>query len=72
MAPNVEAKLQQLLLGELKYTSGNLGLNMLIARLQKRVAEDSDCMAACIEELDAFAAKYPTLVSVDFDNIAAL
>ena len=72
MAPNVVAKLQQVLQGELKYTSGNLGLNMLIARLQKRVAEDPGCMDACVSELEEFANKYPTLVSEDFDNIAAL
>ena len=72
MAPNVQTKLEQLLRGELKYTSDNLGLNMLITRLQKKVAEDSDCMGECVHELEEFAGKYPTLVSADFDKIAAL
>ena len=56
----------------MKYTSGNLGLNMLISRLQRKVADDPGCMAACIKEIDDFAAKYPTVVSTDFDKIAAL
>lgn len=72
MAPNVSAKLQQILQGKLKYTSGNLGLNMLISRLQRKVADDPKSMPACIKEVDDFAAKYPAIIKADFDKIAAL
>ncbi|MBQ7605919.1 MAG: hypothetical protein IJU59_05495 [Firmicutes bacterium] len=72
MAPDVSSKLQQILQGKLKYTSANLGLNMLISRLQRKVADDPGCMAACIKEIDDFAIKYPTVVSADFSKIAAL
>ncbi|MBQ9459935.1 MAG: hypothetical protein IJU66_08405 [Oscillospiraceae bacterium] len=72
MAPNVSAKLQLILQGKLKYTSSNLGFNMLISRLQRKLAADPRCMPGCIKEIDDYAAKYPAIIRADFEKIAAL
>ena len=72
MAPNVQAKLEEVLKGKLKYTSANLGLNMLISRLQRRVEADPKTMAACVKEVDDFAKKYANVMGDDFAKIAAL
>lgn len=72
MAPDVQEKFQLILQRKLRYTSSNLGLNMLISRLQRKVANDPSCMEACIGEVDAFAEKFPMVVNADFAKIAAL
>ena len=72
MAPNVQTKFELLLQKKLKYTSANLGFNMLISKLQRKVASDPGSMEACIREVDDFAAKFPAVVNADFARIAAL
>ena len=72
MAPNVQAKLEEVIKGNLKYTSANLGLNMLLSRFQRRVAGDPQTMAACVKEVDDFAKKYTMVLNEDFPKIAAL
>ncbi len=72
MTPDIQEKFQLILQGKLKYTSANLGFNMLISKLQRRVASDPGCMDACLGEVDDFAAKFPMLVNADFAKIAAL
>ena len=72
MAPNVETKFQLILQKKLKYTSANLGFNMLISKLQRKLASDPGCMAECLKEADEFAAKFPAVVNADFARIAAL
>ena len=72
MAPNVQAKLEEILKGKIKYTSANLGLNMLISRLQRRVQTDPKTMATAIKEVDDFAKKYANVMGEEFAKIAAL
>lgn len=72
MAPNVQTKFQLILQKELKYTSANLGFNMLISKLQRKIASDPGCMNGCLKEIDDFAAKFPAVVNADFAKIAAL
>ena len=72
MAPNVQAKLEEVIKGNLKYTSANLGLNMLISRLQRKAAADPSNMAAYVKEVDDFAKKYSTVLNEDLPKIAAL
>ena len=72
MAPNVQTKFELILQKKLKYTSANLGFNMLISKLQRKVASDSESMPACLSEIDDFAAKFPAVVNADFAKIAAL
>ena len=72
MTEIVREKLEGILHGRLRYTSSNLAFNMMISKMQKRVQKDPQSMDACIEELEAFVAKFPIIKKVDFANIAAL
>ena len=72
METNIQNKIEAILSGRLKYTSSNLAFNMLISKLQKKVKADPGCIKACVEEVDAFVAKYPIVAKVDFINISAL
>lgn len=72
MDPTVREKLMRILKKELKYSSMNLAFNMLITKLQKRIAEDPGNMDSCMEEMEAFLAKYPIVAKVDLANIAVL
>ncbi len=72
MEPNVTVKFQQILQGDLKYTSSNLGLNMLITKMQKRVAEDPDSMDDCIMELTEFTTRFPIIAAIEYPKILAL
>lgn len=72
MDANTQAKVEKILKGELKYTSTNLALNMMISKLKKKLAADPDSMEMCMKEMDEFLAKYPIVSKVDLANIAAL
>ena len=67
-----QEKIEKLLRGEVKYTSSNLALNMLISKMQKKLQSDPQCMEACIKEMDEFMSKYPIVAKVDLANIVAL
>ncbi len=68
----VYEKIQKILLGELRYTSSNLALNMLISKMQKKVLDNPDSMESCMNEIKEFAARSPIIAKVDFANIAKL
>ena len=72
MDANVQEKVEKILRGELKYTSANLALNMMISKMQKRIKADPGSVEACLNEMDGFLAKYPIVAKVDLANIAAL
>ena len=72
MEAYAQEKVEKLLRGDVKYTSSNLALNMMISKLQKRVATDPGCMESCIQEMDEFLSKYPIVAKVDLANIAML
>ena len=65
-----QEKVEKLLRGEIKYTSSNLALNMLISKMQKRIQADPANMESCIKEMDEFLSKYPIVAKVDhFDTV---
>ena len=72
MEATVQEKIERILKGELKYSSSNLAFNMLITKMQKKLQADPGSMGSCMEEMDAFLAKYPIVAKVDLANIAAL
>ncbi|MBP5200180.1 MAG: hypothetical protein J6Z82_05980 [Schwartzia sp.] len=72
MAPNVQAKLEEIIKGNIKFFSPNLALNMLISRLQRKWEADPDSMPSCIKEMDDFMTRYATVLSDEFDKIASL
>ena len=72
MDANTQAKVEKIFKGELKYTSTNLALNMMISKMQKKLSADPQSMEECMKEMDEFLAKYPIVAKVDLANIAAL
>ena len=72
MDVNAQAKLEKILKGELKYSSSNLAFNMMISKMQKKMQQDPENLAACMSEMEEFLAKYPIVAKVDLANIAAL
>lgn len=72
MDENIKMKFKQILDGQIRYTSPNLAINMLISRLQKKYINDPGCFEACVQEFDAFAEKYPGVIKSDYANILAL
>lgn len=72
MDTTVQAKVEKILKGELKYTSTNLAFNMLISKMQKRVQQDQANLEPCMKEMEEFLKKYPIVAKVDLANIAAL
>ncbi len=67
-----QEKVEKLLRGEIRYTSGNLAFNILIAKTQKKLQADPGSMETCMKEVEEFLAKYPIVAKVDIANIAAL
>ena len=72
MGPEMQAKFQLILQKELRYSSANLGFNMLISKLQRKLAGNPACLPDCLKEIDAFAARFPLIVNADYARIAAL
>ena len=72
MAPNIQAKLEEIIKGNIKFFSPNLALNMLISRLRRKWEADPDSMPACIREMDEFMTMYATVLGDEFDRIASL
>ncbi|MBR4528690.1 MAG: hypothetical protein IKO80_00270 [Lachnospiraceae bacterium] len=72
MDTQAQEKLEKVLRGELRYTSGNLAFNILITKMQKKLQADPGGMDSCMNEIELFLAKYPIVAKVDLANIAAL
>ncbi len=68
----VQDKVKRIFRRELRYTSSNLAFNMLISKIQKKLAADPASMDACLKELEEFLKKYPIVAKVDLANIAML
>lgn len=71
MPVEVENKMKDIIAGKIKYTSANLGMNMLISRLSKKYAATPTAatLAETIEEVKTFFGKYATLAQKEFDLI---
>lgn len=65
MAENLDRNLEHLIMGDLKYQSSNLGLNLLISRLQKKykVNRTSEELDKCLTEMKAFFDKYKMIMA---------
>jgi hypothetical protein len=64
-------KLEKLIDGRAKFTSHNLGFNLLISRLQSTYAKKRtpDEMSNCVRELRAFMEKYNSIMAAEIDAI---
>lgn len=74
MAANFDSKFEKLIKGQVKYQSSNLGLNLLISRLQKKYAGNQTPaeLKSCLNEMQTFFNKYSAVVQKDLDAIAKL
>jgi hypothetical protein len=65
MAESMDRNLERLIMGDLKYQSSNLGLNLLISRLQKKYAgnRNSEELGKCMVEMKAFFDKYKMIMA---------
>lgn len=74
MTSDVKGKMEKILVGQLKYTSSNLGFNMLVTRLQRKAMADPTpgTVSDCMKEIEEFASKYQAIMEPEFAKIAAL
>lgn len=74
MARSLELKFEKLIKGQATYKSSNLGLNLLISRLQRKYAENQTQaeLKKCVEEMTAFFNKYSNVVKKDIEAIRNL
>ena len=72
MAPNIQAKLEEIIKGNFKFFSPNLALNMLISRLQRKWEANPNSIPACIKEMDEFMTRYEAVLGDEFDKIESL
>jgi len=70
----LDLKLEQLIKGQVQYKSANLGLNLLISRLQRRYTakQTPEEMKSCLQEMKAFVEKYSLLLAKDIEAIKGL
>lgn len=74
MLPDLELKLENLIKGQIEYKSANLGLNLLIARMQKKYLADETpiILKICLQEMRAFFEKYSSIMVKDIEALKNL
>lgn len=70
----LDTKFEKIIKGQAQYKSANLGLNLLISRLQRKYSENgsSDVLNSCLHEMKAFFAKYMNILKTDIEQISLL
>lgn len=70
----LDLKFEQLIKGQAQYKSANLGLNLLISRLQRRYTANQtpEEMKNCLKEMETFFAKYSLILAKDIEAIKEL
>ncbi len=70
----LDLKLEKLIKKQAKYESTNLGLNLLISRLQRKyLANQSSAeLNSCLQEMKAFFEKYPSIMKSEFETLKNL
>ena len=68
---NVDLCFEKLIKGQLKYQSANLGLNLLISRLQKKYAANQAPVEldSYLQEMKAFFQKYTSILVKDVEAL---
>jgi hypothetical protein len=71
---DMDLKLQKLIRKEAEYKSTNLGLNLLISRLQRRYSINPSQaeLDDCLQEIKAFIEKYASIMKNDIEAIKNL
>ena len=70
----LDLKLEDLIKKEAKYESTNLGLNLLISRLQRKysVNPTPEELNNCLQEMKAFFEKYSLIMAKDLEALKKL
>lgn len=65
---------EKLIKKQAKYESAVLGLNLLIARLQRKysVNQSPEELNKCLDEMKAFFEKFPSVVEKDIESLKRL
>lgn len=71
---DLDLKLQKIIEGKIQYKSDNLGLNLLISRLQRKYTAKNtpDELNVCVQEMNTFLEKYKAITAKDITAIEKL
>lgn len=74
MEADLDSKFEKLINGQVIYKSANLGLNLLISRLQKKYAanQSPEELGNCKQEMKAFFEKYRIITVKDVEALKML
>lgn len=70
----LDLKLEKLIKKQAKYESANLGLNLLISRLQRRYStnQSPEELDKCLQEMKAFFEKFAAILGKDIEALKRL
>jgi len=70
----LNSKFEKLIRGQITYKSNNLGLNLLISRLQRKYTANQadEVLNNCLKEMDAFFEKYQSVLTKDVESLKNL
>ena len=70
----LDSKLEKLIKKEAKYESANLGLNLLISRLQRKYSVNQSPVElnSCLQEVKVFLGKYPVIMEKEIEKLQKL
>jgi len=70
----LDSQFKKLIKKQAKYESTNLGLNLLISRLQRKYSINStpEELSNCLQEMKAFFEKYSSIMTKDIDKLKEL
>lgn len=70
----LDLKLEKLIKKQAKYESTNLGLNLLISRLQRKYSANQSRAGLnnCLKEIKAFLEKYASIMEKDIEALKKL
>ncbi|NLX91639.1 MAG: hypothetical protein GXZ07_08660 [Firmicutes bacterium] len=74
MTEDLNVQLEKLIKGQAKYQSKNLGLNLIISRVQRKYAANQKPseLLSCLEEIKAFLKKYSAIMANDVEALKKL
>lgn len=67
----LDLKFEKLIKKQAKYESANLGLNLLISRLQRKysVNQTPEELSSCLQEMNAFFTKFASILGKDIEAL---
>ncbi len=72
MTDALQSKMRLILQGQIKFTSENLGFNMLLSRTQHKISEQEASVDDCMEEIELFLDRFENIMKSELEKIEAL